>query len=344
MATRMQLEALESADAVARLLAQGGEQYAQWAQQMVELNPAQVVTVARGSSDHAASYLAYVLTLLTGKVVASLPMSQVSLYQTRLQGQHMLALAISQSGRSPDLLATMQALRAQGARTAALVNDVSSPLAALVQDAFALHAGPELSVAATKSFIASLAAGASLAAHWEQAMRGSSTLMQALPALPQALRAASRMDWSAALEVFVSARHAMVLGRGLGLPIASEAALKLKETSGIQAEAFSGAEVIHGPMVLVEAGYPLLVFALPGPALDVQLALAQEMRARGARVLLAGCEGTPGVDLPIPAVPHDALAPLVAIQAFYLFAEQLARARGLDPDTPRHLKKVTLTV
>ncbi len=344
MTSLMQQEALQSADAVARLLASDGARYAQWAQDVVALDPSQVVTVARGSSDHASNYLGFLLTQLTGKVVASLPMSQVSLYQTSLQAQQMLALAISQSGRSPDLLATMQALRAQGARTTALVNDTDSPLAAQVHDAFDLHAGPEHSVAATKSFITSLTAGAWLAGEWEQAARGHSALLQALLGLPDALRAAGRMDWSAAVEAFTPVQATMVLGRGLGLAIAAEAALKLKETSAMQAEAFSGAEVVHGPMVLVEPGYPLLVFALPGPALAAQLALAQDMKARGAKVLIVGCVGTPNVNLPLPVVSHDALGPLVAIQAFYLFAEQLARARDMDPDTPRHLKKVTLTV
>lgn len=344
MQTLMQQEALQSAEVVAQILASDGASYAQWAQQVLAYQPAQVVTVARGSSDHAASYIAGLLTLLTGKVVASLPMSHVSLYQAKLDVKNTLAIAVSQSGRSPDLLATLQSLQTQGAMTTALVNDPASPLATTTQWTFSLQAGAERSVAATKSFIASLAVGARLVGSWEQASHGASALMEALETLPEALAAASRVDWSAALDVFRYADRAMVLGRGLGLSIAQEAALKLKETSCLQAEAFSGAEVVHGPMALVETDYPLLVFALPGPALAGQLALAQDMRRRGARVVLVGCAGDAPVDVLLPPITHHALGPLVAIQAFYLFADALALARGLNPDTPKHLKKVTLTV
>lgn len=344
MQSLMYQEALQSADVVAHMLVTDEARCVQWARQVVDYRPSQVVTVARGSSDHAATYIAGLLTLLTGKVVASLPMSHVSLYQAKLDVERTLALAVSQSGRSPDLLATMASLQTQGAMTTALVNDAASPLAAAVQWTFHLHAGVERSVAATKSFIASLVAGARLAGQWEQQVHGASSLLAALSTLPQALTQACRVDWSAALEVLGGADRTMVLGRGLGLSIAQEAALKLKETSCLQAEAFSGAEVVHGPMALVRQNYPLLVFALPGPTLAGQLSLARDMRQRGARVVLVGCAGDAPMDVVLPPVGHHALGPLVAIQAFYLFAEALARARGLNPDTPQHLKKVTLTV
>lgn len=344
MPSLMQQEALQSAEVVARLLAADEESYQQWAQHVHALQPAQVMTVARGSSDHAASYLAYLLTLLTHKVVASLPMSQVSLHHAPLDVRGALALAISQSGKSPDLLATMHALRARGAITTALVNDMLSPLAASSEWTFDLRAGTERSVAATKSFIASLVASARLAAHWELAAHGSSALHGTLETLPELLAQACCTDWSAAVDLLARADRALILGRGLGLSIAQEAALKLKETSSLQAEAFSGAEVIHGPMALVGNDYPLLVFALPGPALATQLALAQDMRRRGARVLTVGCAGSGPMDLGLPAVPHPALGPVLAIQAFYLFADALAHARGRNPDTPAHLQKVTLTV
>jgi glucosamine--fructose-6-phosphate aminotransferase (isomerizing) len=344
MPTLMQQEALQSADVVAQILASDGTHYAKWAQQVLAYQPAQVVTIARGSSDHAVSYIAYLLTLVTGKVVASLPMSQVSLYQAMLDVKNTLAIAVSQSGRSPDLLAALQSLQAQGAMTTSLVNDQQSPLAATTQWTFGLQAGVEKSVAATKSFIASLAVGARLVGTWEKESHGASALLRALDSLPEALVAASRLDWSVAVDIFQHTDRAMVLGRGLGLSIAQEAALKLKETSGLQAEAFSGAEVIHGPMALVGEDYPLLVFALPGPALAGQLALAYDMRQRGARVVLVGCAGEAPVDVALPPIRHHALGPLVAIQAFYMFANALALARGLNPDTPKHLKKVTLTV
>jgi glucosamine--fructose-6-phosphate aminotransferase (isomerizing) len=122
-----------------------------------------------------------------------------------------------------------------------------------------------------------------------------------------------------------------------------EAALKLKETCAIQAEAFSGAEVLHGPMALVEAGYPMLIFAPRGPAQAGLLTLAEQMRARGARVLLAAPAGTPGCELPLVNAGSEDLDPICAIQGFYPMVEALARTRGLDPDQPRHLAKVTRT-
>jgi glucosamine--fructose-6-phosphate aminotransferase (isomerizing) len=135
----------------------------------------------------------------------------------------------------------------------------------------------------------------------------------------------------------------MVVARGIGFPIAQEAALKLKETSALQAEAFSGAEIKHGPMALIDDGYPLLMFAVRGPAQAGMLQLADEMRGRGARVLLAAPDDVPGRDLTLPVAPTPDLDPIVAIQAFYVMAAQLSAARGLDPDRPRHLSKVTRT-
>ena len=337
-------EARQSAQVVAHMLSQDDAQYTAWAQQVASHEPRQILTVARGSSDHAASYLAYLLTMLTGHVVASLPLSHVSLNHAALQVQHTLAIALSQSGRSPDLLATMQSLEAQGATTTALVNDPASPLAALAQWSFPLRAGPEKSVAATKSYIASLAVSARLAATLHRQRGGGDALLIALSSLPEVLDLATRLDWSVALDIFRPRQCAMVLGRGLGLALAQEAALKLKETACMQAEAFSGAEVLHGPMALIEKGYPLLIFALPGAALPAQRQLARDMRQRGATVYLVGASDVPEADLRLPEMAHEALAPLVAAQAFYLFAEQLSREKGLNPDLPRHLNKVTLTV
>ena len=141
----------------------------------------------------------------------------------------------------------------------------------------------------------------------------------------------------------MGAERMFVIGRGTGLPIALEAALKLKETCALQAEAFSGAELMHGPLALVEPGFPLLVFAPRGPAQAGLVALASDLRARGARVLLCAPAGTPGCDLPLAAAGCEDLDPVCAIQSFYPMAEALACARGLDPDRPRHLAKVTRT-
>ena len=274
-----------------------------------------------------------------GRLVTSLPMSLVTLYQSQIACRGLATFAFSQSGQSPDLVEPTRYFRGGGAITSAFVNDPDSPLARAAQWVFALHAGAESSVAATKSVIAQMAAGARLVAAWQDDM----ALQTALSALPGVLSRAGSADWSAGLEELKDADRLLVIGRGLGLPVALEAALKFKETCAIQAEAFSGAEVQHGPMALVEEGYPLLVFAPRGPAQPGLLALADEMRSRGARVLLAAPAGTPGTSLPIAQSPSEDLDPISMLQSFYPMVEALSRARGLDPDRPRHLNKVTRT-
>ena len=332
-------EAAEAPAAAARLLAAEGAALADLGAALRHRPPLSLLTVARGSSDHAAHYMAYLVMARLGRLVTSLPMSLVTLYQSSLVCDGLVALAFSQSGQSPDLVAPMRYFGEHGARTVAFVNDAASPLAQASQQAFALHAGPELSVAATKSFIAQLVAGAGLAAAWQQ----DAAFSAALAALPDALEQAWAQDWAPAVQALQHADRLYVIGRGTGLPIAAEAALKFKEVCGIHAEAYSGAEVQHGPMALVEAGFPMLVFAPRGPAHAGLLLLAAQMRERGARVLLAAPAGTPGCDLPLAPTGHADLDPIGAVQSFYRMVEALARARGLNPDQPRHLSKVTRT-
>jgi glucosamine--fructose-6-phosphate aminotransferase (isomerizing) len=339
LTSRMLEEARQAPDAVARLLAADAHAYHSLGANLRELPPKAMLTVARGSSDHAAHYMAYLVMARLGRLVTSLPMSLITLYQSRLICDGLVSLAFSQSGQSPDLVAPTRFFREGGARTVAFVNDAASPLAMACEWTFPLHAGAETSVAATKSYITQLVAGARVAAAWQ----GDDALLAALQQLPAALRRAAQQDWQVAVDALVDADRLFVIGRGTGLPIALEAALKFKETCGIQAEAFSGAEVKHGPMALIDEGYPLLVFAPRGPAQAGLLALADEMRKRGARVLLAAPAGTPGSELPLVPTGAEDLDPIAAVQSFYPMVEALARARGLDPDSPRHLAKVTRT-
>ena len=335
-------EALEAPAAIARQLDHDEAAYASFGAQLREQVPSALLTVARGSSDHAAHFMAYLIMARMGRLVTSLPMSLITLYQSQIVCDGLVSLAFSQSGQSPDLVAPTRFFSAGGARTAAFVNDAQSPLAKAAQWVFPLHAGAEASVAATKSFITQLVAGARLVAAWQDDV----VLQAAISALPGVLARAARNDWTAALDVLDGPDRAdrlFVIGRGTGLAIAQEAALKLKETCAIQAEEFSGAEVKHGPMALVEEGYPLLVFAPRGPAQAGLLTLADEMRARGARVLLAAPAGTPGSQLVIAESTSIELDPIAAIQSFYPMVEALARSRGFDPDKPRHLAKVTRT-
>jgi len=337
--THMHAEALSAAQQVRLQLAADADRYAALGAALRLRPPSGTVTIARGSSDHAAAYMAYLIMARKGQLVTSLPMSLLTLYQAPLPIGQMLAISISQSGRSPDLVEPMQQFQRAGATTVALVNDSGSPLAAAVDWALPLHAGPELSVAATKSFICSLVAGARLAACWADTADFAARLAD----LPMALEQACLQDWSAAIAPLAAAERLMVIGRGPGLAIANEAALKFKETCAIQAEAFSAAEVKHGPMALVDQAYPMLVFAPRGPAQASLVALAAEMRERGALVLLAAPADVASRDLSLATAPHEDLDPITAIQSFYLLVEAVSRARGQDPDRPRHLSKVTST-
>ncbi|WP_211223686.1 SIS domain-containing protein [Massilia niastensis] len=332
-------EALSAAECVALQLSNDTERYAELGRKLRSTNFHSAVTVARGSSDHASSYLAYLIMARMGRLVTSLPMSLITLYKSPLTTRDTLAVSISQSGQSPDVVEPIRYFRDGGATTVALVNDVTSPLAQTAEWAMPLHAGKEQSVAATKSFITSLVAGARLVAEWQN----DAELKDGIAALPDALGAACQADWSAAIEVLAPARNIMVVGRGISFPVALESALKFKETSALQAEAFSGAEIKHGPMALIEDGYPLLIFATRGPAQAGLVALADEMRGRGARVLLAAPADIASRDLTLPTAAIPDLDPIAAIQAFYVMAAKLSKARGLDPDRPRHLSKVTKT-
>lgn len=331
-------EALESADVVAAQLADTSRIEA-LAVKLAEQPRHVALTVARGSSDHAASYFASLTMSRIGVPVASLPMSVATLQQAPLRVSGQLAVAFSQSGKSPDLVGTMQALGDAGAFTVAAVNVPGSPLETACEWYLPLLAGPELSVAATKSYIAMLSLSAIVIAHVQRDVE----LLNALKSLPDALRAAGKLDWTRAVDELKNVDRMIVIGRGLGLAIAQEAALKLKETSGIQAEAFSSAEVRHGPMEIIDRDYPLLVFAPRGPEQAGLIQLAADMRARGARVLLAAPDDVPEAELPLVATDHPALDPIAAILSFYVMAAGLAAARGRNPDAPRHLNKVTET-
>lgn len=336
----MYAEAAEGAAAAARFLSVNRAALARTGARLRAHPPEVVVTCARGSSDHAATFGKYLIETCTGIVTASAAPSIASLYAAPdapgEAGSRRLCLAISQSGRSPDLLATVEAQRAGGALVVALVNADESPLAAIADEVLALSAGPEVAVAATKSFIASLTGLAAFTAAWTN----DTALSGALEELPALLDRAFALDWSDAVAPLTDASSLFVLGRGLGLGAAQEAALKLKESCGIHAECFSAAEVKHGPMAIVGEGFPVLAFAGSDAAGDDVRETAALFEARGARVWTADVRG--GGNLPAIAA-HPAIEPILMIQSFYRLAVRLALARGLDPDHPPYLRKVTRT-
>ncbi|MHA4836168.1 SIS domain-containing protein [Sphingopyxis sp. MSC1_008] len=334
--TLMEQEAGEAAAAVGAMLAANRDAFAAIARRLRTSPPAAVVTCARGSSDHAATYAKYLIETMTGTPTASAALSIASLYDAPAVTGNRLCLAISQSGKSPDLLAAVEQQRDAGAFVVALVNAEGSPLASLADVVIPLSAGVERSVAATKSYIASLAAIAALVAAWSE----DAALENALTALPDQLAEAFALDWSPAVGAFQGATNLFVLGRGYGLGVAQEAALKFKETSGLHAESFSAAEVRHGPMAIVGAAFHVLALGGTDRAAAGVRAVADEFRGRGATVLLADPAGG---DLPAIAA-HPAIEPILLIQSFYRMASALALARGHNPDSPPHLNKVTETL
>ncbi len=337
-ATLMRAETLEAGATVARLLARNGGALAALGERLRAEAPDVVVTCARGSSDHAAMYGKYLIETMIGVPVASAAPSVVSLFDAPVSTRRALCIAISQSGRSPDLLATAEAHAKAGAGVVALVNDEDSPLAAMVDTLLALSAGPERSVAATKSCIAAMAGLAALVAAWS----GDAALQAAVEALPAQLDEAVTLDWSAAIEPLAEATQMFVIGRGYGFGVAQECALKLKETCQVQAEPFSAAEVRHGPMAIVGDGFPVLALATSDAAGDDVMAVVDTFAGRGA-IVLAAHAADPGAMLPALAA-HPAVQPILMLASFYGLAEGLSRRRGLDPDAPPHLAKVTRTL
>lgn len=339
-ATWMWREAAEAPDVVEAQLARNAGTIEALVQDLVARPPPFVVTCARGSSDHAATCAKYLFETRLGVVTASASPSVGSVYAVRQRMPGAMFIAISQSGKSPDLLRNAEAARDAGARVVALVNVEDSPLAQLADVVVPLGAGAERSVAATKSYLASLSALLQLTALWRRAACDDGALAEALPALPDAMRAAWACDWTPLVDGLTDVRNLFVLGRGIGLGVAQEAALKCKETSGLHAEAYSAAEVKHGPMALVGPGFPVLAFGQPDATDAGTRAVVDEFRARGASVFLAA----PGGELPVAHAPDPAFAPLLAAQSFYRAVNALSVRRGFDPDRPPHLNKVTETV
>ena len=332
-------EAAQAAEMVRVQLAANAAQVARLTERLRHAPPRAVITCARGSSDNAATFARYLIETRLGLLTSSAAPSVSSVYEAETDLAGTVMLCISQSGASPDLLAVVSRARAAGARIVALVNVERSPLAELADELLPLHAGAERSVAATKSYIASLSAIVQLAAAWARDARLAAALQQA----PELMARAWELDWSAAVMHLVHANNLYVISRGLGLAIAQEAALKLKETCGLHAEALSAAELRHGPMALVRAGFPVLVFTQNDESRAGVAALAAELAGAGADVLLAGA-GIPRATVLPTLTAHPVIEPLLFVQSFYRLANALSLARGGDPDRPPNLNKVTETV
>jgi len=332
-------EAADASNAVRAQLQRDSASMRSLGAELRRLSPRAVITCARGSSDHAATYAKYLIETRAGVLTASAAPSVSSVYGVTQDLRGCLFIALSQSGRSPDLLASVAAAKAAGATILALCNTPGAPLIAAADLVIELRAGVETSVAATKSYLATLAALIRMVAAWTQ----DAALESAVDTLPALMDRSWALDWSAALPPLESAAHLYVVGRGLGLGAAQEAALKCKETCGLHAEAFSSAELRHGPYALLGPGFPALLFAQRDATRAGVEALGGELARRGLPVLIAGAQAEGAIELPTTEAAAE-IGPILLVQSAYRLIATLAVRRGFDPDHPAHLRKVTETV
>lgn len=328
--TLMEAEASESSQLIARQLERNATQVTTLGETLRAQPPAGVMIVGRGSSDHAGVYGKYLIEIELGVPVYPAAPSVASVYGRKLQLENFLVIAISQSGRSPDILAQAEMAKDAGARVIALVNDEGSPLKDIADYFIPLHAGEEKSVAATKSYLCTLSALAHITAEWAN----SDVLRQGLTALPEALDETERSASQLTVKDFEGVANLVVLGRGLGFAVSKEVALKLKEVCSIHAEAFSSAEFLHGPVTLVEQSLTIIDLHIDDESAQAHNEQILEVTSRGARV----------IPLKQTSAPiHPRLAPLSSLLRFYIDIANVAVGLGFSPDEPKGLKKVTKT-
>jgi glutamine---fructose-6-phosphate transaminase (isomerizing) len=328
-----------------RLIDEGRESVERIAATLRESPLDTIVIAARGTSDHAALYAQYVFGVRHRVTVALAAPSIVSLYDVEPVVANAAVIGISQSGESPDVVGVVAAARRQGVPTIALTNSAASPLSRAAADSIDLRAGPELAVAATKTYTAELVAIAMLSA----ALAEDAAAMDAIARLPDSVAAALEVepDAEAVARKLAGTSGCIVLGRGFEYATAREWALKLKELARFLADPYSSADFQHGPLALLEPGFPVLGVAPSGPPADDLVALLARLRDEfGVELaVLSDREDALalGAGLRLPADIPDWLRPVVSIVPAQLVAYHLARARGLDPDAPRNIRKVTLT-
>jgi glucosamine--fructose-6-phosphate aminotransferase (isomerizing) len=304
-----------------------------------------VVIAARGTSDNAATYAKYLLEIVVGVPVALAAPSVYTLYDARPDLTGVLMIGISQSGQATDVVQALSTGRASGALTACITNVAGSPLTEVCDVTILCHAEEEKAIAATKTYTTSLALLALLAGQWANAPE----LLDALRRLPDAMRRTLELDAAveAAVERYRYMDECAVLARGLNQATALETALKMTETSYIVAKPYSGADFLHGPIAMVSDGFPCFLFAPNGRAYASMLELAVKLRERNAEMVVVAHSrevlALAKRPLALPVDTGELLSPIACILPGQLWAYHLARARGIDPDQPRGLSKVTLT-
>lgn len=344
MTTLLEQEIWSQPEVIQRLL----ERETEHIQRIVEQLPAfdYALIAARGSSDHAATYAKYAWTTLAGYPVALAAPSLLTMYKTRMRLANALVVGISQSGQSPDIIAVVEEGKRQGRPTLAITNDGTSPLAAMADHVVELHAGLEQSVAATKTYTAQLAVMAMFAATFS----GNAQHLGALQQLPAAIESTLRLapGLAQSVERYRFMDSCIIIGRGYNYATSFELALKLKELTYLMATAYSSADFRHGPIATIERGLPVFLVMPAGATYDDMHDLALDLQQRGAELLVISDSeqalSLARTALPIsPGVP-EWLSPLTTIIPGQLFALHLALTKGLNPDMPRGLHKVTRTL
>lgn len=343
--THLEREILEQPDVLRQLMSRERENVEALAEVIRKRNPRFVVLAARGSSDNAARYGQYLLGAVNGLPVALATPSLFTIYGRPPRLADALVVAVSQSGQSPDIVGVVEEGRRQGALTLAITNDLDSPLANAAAFVLPLHAGVERSVAATKTYTASLFALAMLSA----ALAEDKEMFAALQSVPEVI---ARVVTSAPTIRQASERYrymeaCVVVSRGYNYATAYEIALKLKELTYVLAEPYSSADFQHGPVALVERGFPVIAIVPEGRVTEEMVAFLEHLREREAELVVISAREealrlaqTP---LSVPQGIPEWLSPLVTVVPGQIFALGLTRARGLDPDRPRGLRKITLT-
>lgn len=336
----MAAEIAEQPAAMARLLADTSA-FAQVAAQIRAKRPRFVLLTARGTSDHAALYAKYLIETSLGLPVGLVSPSTYTIFGAQPDLADVLWIGVSQSGGSPDLVESTAAARRLGALTLAVTNVSGSPLSEAAELSLDVRSGPELAVAATKTYTSTLLALWLLIDHWRG---GDGHSAAVLPDLAQSVLTAPEVLDTVARHRF--ADMVVTTGRGFSYPTAREAALKLMETSYFSAHAFSGADLLHGPFAMIDEQTSVLAVVGRGAGGRAMAPVLERLDALGAEVTIIGDPAAAGrhAVVPVPAGVSEELAPLLEIIPLQRFAHELAVARNLNPDAPRGLAKVTQTL
>ena len=340
--SKMSAEIREQPEVLERILDEGWDEVSSASRVLREGGLRSVMIAARGTSDNAALYAKYLLEVLLGVPTALASPSTFTLFESRMNLEGVLVVGISQSGESQDVLETIRRSGELGASTLTVTNDEGSAMAEAAQHHFFLRAGKEESVAATKTYIAELMMLYLLVS----ALKGEERLGHEVRRLPELSREVLEAQWEGT-ERYRYAQYMVVTSRGYNLATAEEAALKLMETTYVVAQAFSAADLRHGPIAMIGHDFPVLAIAPPGRAQPGMRSLVENLRDRGAELLVISDERTmldkASARFAVPGSLPEELSPILCAIPIQLLAENLARLKGLNPDSPRGLSKVTET-